>query len=349
MSQLFDQEQNNIFVGSIDKLPEWSKYGEEQEKAVEKVKLMLKNYLELDNVSFLFGSGSSIHLGAVSIRNFPREVEDFIRVKDSVAGYEGIYKKFIYVIRRLQSSFLSENEEGIDPETHIFTDKNGWKTDISFTTGGNSQIYNVVNTYNRSLGANSPIQFRPGGYKFQHNVGNIDISKPLSSKVSLGFGSEVRIENFEIIAGDEASYIQGPLTDFAPGANSFPGIRPENAGLFTRYNLGAYADLGVDLTKDFLINGTARFENYSDFGDAFVWKVSSRYKMNDDKVTLRASASTGFRAPSLHQINLQATQASFIDGTIKDSGVFRNGCRTSLQDNLWFINSNRNEKFGYLL
>ena len=205
------------------------------------------------------------------------------------------------------------------------TDKNGWKTDISFTTGGNSQIYNVVNTYNRSLGANSPIQFRPGGYKFQHNVGNIDISKPLSSKVSLGFGSEVRIENFEIIAGDEASYIQGPLTDFAPGANSFPGIRPENAGLFTRYNLGAYADLGVDLTKDFLINGTVRFENYSDFGDAFVWKVSSRYKMNDDKVTLRASASTGFRAPSLHQINLQATQASFIDGTIKDSGVFRNG------------------------
>ncbi|MFZ1524310.1 MAG: TonB-dependent receptor [Saprospiraceae bacterium] len=58
-------------------------------------------------------------------------------------------------------------------------EKNGWKTDISFTTGGNSQIYNVVNTYNRSLGPDSPIEFKPGGYNFQHNVGNIDISKPL--------------------------------------------------------------------------------------------------------------------------------------------------------------------------
>ncbi|MHC1777535.1 MAG: SIR2 family protein [Lentimicrobium sp.] len=127
MPHLFEQDQNNIFVGSLDKLPEWSNNGEEQEKAVEKVKLMLKNYLELDNVSFLFGSGSSIHLGAVSIRNFPLEVEEYIRVKNSEVGYEGIYKKFIYIIKRLQSSFLSENEEGIDPTTNIFTDKNGWK------------------------------------------------------------------------------------------------------------------------------------------------------------------------------------------------------------------------------
>ena len=203
-------------------------------------------------------------------------------------------------------------------------EKNGWKTDISFTTGGNSQIYNVVNTYNRSLGPDSPIEFKPGGYNFQHNVGNIDISKPLSDKVSLAFGSEIRVENFEILAGDEASYIKGPL-DYAAGANSFPGIRPVNAGLFTRFNLGAYADLAVDLTEDFLVNGTARVENYSDFGNAFVWKLSSRYKFNEDKMTLRASASTGFRAPSLHQINLQTTQASFIEGTIKDAGVFRNG------------------------
>jgi iron complex outermembrane receptor protein len=202
--------------------------------------------------------------------------------------------------------------------------KNGWTTDMSFTTGGNTQAYSVVNTFNRSLGPDSPIEFKPGGYKFHHNVGNIDITKPLSDKVSFAFGSEMRVENFEIVAGDEASYIKGPI-DLPAGANSFPGIRPVNAGLFTRFNLGGYVDLGFDLSDNFLINGTARIENYSDFGNAFVWKLSSRYKMNDDKVTLRASASTGFRAPSLHQINLQTTQASFIDGIIKDAGVFRNG------------------------
>jgi iron complex outermembrane recepter protein len=203
-------------------------------------------------------------------------------------------------------------------------EKNGWKTDVSFTTGGNSQVYNVVNTYNRSLGAASPIEFKPGGYKFNHNVGNIDISKALSDKVSFAIGSEVRVENFEILAGDEASWIKGPL-DAPAGANSFPGTRPENAGLFTRFNLGAYADFNFDLTDDFLVALTGRLENYSDFGNAFVWKASTRYKLNDDRVTLRASASTGFRAPTLHQLNLQTTQASFVDGVIKETGIFRNG------------------------
>lgn len=203
-------------------------------------------------------------------------------------------------------------------------ENNGWKTDVSFTTGGNSQVYSVLNTYNRSLGPASPIEFKPGGYKFNHNVGNIDISKVLSDKVSFAIGSEVRVENFEILAGDEASYIKGPL-DAPAGANSFPGTRPENAGLFTRFNLGAYADFNFDLTKDFLIALTGRLENYSDFGNAFVWKASSRYKFSDDKITLRTSASTGFRAPTLHQLNLQTTQASFVDGVIKETGIFRNG------------------------
>jgi iron complex outermembrane receptor protein len=204
------------------------------------------------------------------------------------------------------------------------SEKNGWKTDLSFTTGGNNQIYSVVNTLNLSLGANSPVEFKPGGYKFQHNVGNIDISKALSDNVSFAVGSEFRVENFTILAGDEASYIKGPL-DAPAGANSYPGTTPENAGLFTRYNVGGYVDLGWDITRDFMINGTARVENYSDFGDAFVWKVSSRYKLNDDRITLRASASTGFRAPTLHQIYMQATQASYIDGTVKETGIFRNG------------------------
>ncbi len=42
-------------------------------------------------------------------------------------------------------------------------------------------------------------------------------------------------------------------------------------------------------------------------------------------MTLRGSASTGFRAPTLHQLNLQTTQASFVDGVIKETGIYRNG------------------------
>lgn len=196
--------------------------------------------------------------------------------------------------------------------------KNGWNTDISFTTGGNVQDYTVRNSVNHSLGKASPIIFRPGGYKFTNNIGNIDISRKLSEKISFGVGSEFRSENYEILAGDEASYS-------GTGADSYAGNRKEDSFKSNRYNIGGYADLAIDLTENFLINGTARFENYSDFGDAFVWKFSTRYKLLNDKLTLRGSVSTGFRAPALQQIYIQKAQYSFVPGEgIKVQGLVNN-------------------------
>lgn len=226
------------------------------------------------------------------------------------------------------------------------TTKNGWNTDMSITTGGNSQTYSVNNSVNRSnikqssidpdtglpavdpitgeviytskYQENSPISFKPGGTSFNHIVGNIDISKTLSDHISIGFGSEFRTETFAVQAGDEASW-EGM------GADSFAGNRPENSGKWNRYNFGAYLDVAYDVTKDFLINGTARYEDYSDFGNATVWKLSSRYKFLDDKVTLRGSVSTGFRAPTLHQIYTQKSQYSFVPGSgIQVSGIINN-------------------------
>lgn len=195
--------------------------------------------------------------------------------------------------------------------------KGGWIHDVSFTTGGNRQLYTVENTVNRTLGTRSPTTFKPGGYSFSHIVGNYDISKTFSEKFSLAFGTEVRRETYEIISGDTASYS-------GEGANSFPGIRAENASVNNRFNFGAYADATFNVTENFLINGAVRGEKYSDFGDAFVWKLSSRYKLADNKVTIRASVSTGFRAPTLHQIYAQSTQASFVAGNIQLSGLFNN-------------------------
>jgi hypothetical protein len=78
-----------------------------EKRVVEKVKLLLKNYLELDNVSFLFGSGSSIHLGAVAIRNFPFEIESHVKEKDNLSigeesPYKGIYNELINTVKSLQ-------------------------------------------------------------------------------------------------------------------------------------------------------------------------------------------------------------------------------------------------------
>ena len=198
------------------------------------------------------------------------------------------------------------------------TDKNGWTHDLSFTTGGNKQLYTIENTVNHSLAEKSPISFKPGGYAFNHVVGNIDITKQVADKLSVGFGSEFRSENFQIIAGDTASYS-------GQGANSFPGISSINAIKANRFNFGGYFDLSYDINKSLLINGTVREEYYSDFGSAFVWKVSGRAKMPGDKITFRSSISTGFRAPSLQQINLQIAQQSFVPGQgIQTKGIVSN-------------------------
>jgi iron complex outermembrane receptor protein len=200
------------------------------------------------------------------------------------------------------------------------TEINGWKQDISLTVGGNQQLYSVVNTVNRTMLKASPTAFKPGGFSFYNVVGNVDITKSITDNFAIGFGTEARKETYKIIAGDTASYS-------GEGANSFPGIRQENSGIFNRYNIGAYFDASLNATENWLIDGTVRGEKYSDFGSAFVYKISTRLKTNGDKFVLRGSASTGFRAPTLHQIYDQSTQASFVAGTIQLSGLFNNNSK----------------------
>ena len=185
---------------------------------------------------------------------------------------------------------------------------NDWNIDSSITFGGNEQTYKVNNSHNASANyrALSPTSFDPGGTSFNHIVGNLDVSRLLSDKVSIGMGAEFRNENFEIIAGKPSSYEGG-------GSDSFSGNDPVNSGIFNRYNLGGYFSLDYDVSDAFLLSGTVRGENYSDFGNTFVYKFSSRYKLSD-KYTLRGSVSSGFRAPSLHQIYTEKSQYSFADG-----------------------------------
>ena len=58
-----DTKFNNVFIEGKDFLPEW----EADDKSELKILTILKSYLELDNVSFLFGAGASVNLGSVSI------------------------------------------------------------------------------------------------------------------------------------------------------------------------------------------------------------------------------------------------------------------------------------------
>lgn len=124
----FEPTKNKILFGNTDKLADWIAEELDQSKIIDKIRLMLKNYLELDNVSFLFGSGTSIHLGAVAIRNFPFEVEKYIVGKDKEDGFKGIYDEFEDTIKVLQSDFLKYGKDNFDEGSDdTFKNEKGWK------------------------------------------------------------------------------------------------------------------------------------------------------------------------------------------------------------------------------
>jgi iron complex outermembrane receptor protein len=91
----------------------------------------------------------------------------------------------------------------------------------------------------------------------------------------------------------------------------FAGFGPKNERDEFRTTMGAYLDAELDVTESLLISGAVRFENYSDFGAVSIGKVSARYKIGD-KFSLRGSAATGFRAPSLQELNYTHTATAFV-------------------------------------
>ena len=259
--------------------------------------------------------GAPDYTGPADWYNFGGPGGDQLQADYTADRAAGVYKGYIGYVPTFEGD-LSDYNATVGFKNEV----NGWKQDVSITVGGNQQLYSVNNTVNRTLLKSSPTSFKPGGYGFSNVIGNLDISKSLTDNFAIGFGTEARKETYKIVAGDTASYS-------GQGANSFPGIDRVNSGTFNRYNIGAYVDASLDITKDFLINGTVRGEKYSDFGSAFVYKFSTRLKLAEDKLVLRGSFSTGFRAPTLHQIYAQSTQASFAGGTIVSSGLFNNNSK----------------------
>ena len=186
-----------------------------------------------------------------------------------------------------------------------------WNFDISNTYGRNTFDFGVENSVNYSafaLGGTPQTSFDPGGLKFYQNTVNADISRKYDvlQGLNVAAGLEYRVDAFGIRGGEEASYRNydpvGTTSKVAPGAQVFPGFTDSDSvgGTQTRNAKAAYLDLEQELTTKFLVTGAVRYENYSDFGSTFNYKFSTRYKFSD-RFSLRASVSSGFRAPSMQQ------------------------------------------------
>ncbi len=180
---------------------------------------------------------------------------------------------------------------------------NNWQADASITYGANDILYTVNNSINKDYlkdHGTSPTSFTPGGYKLNNTIANFDVTGILSKQISLALGIEYKIESFEAIEGD-------PLSYYKSGSDSFSGIKPNEAGNWSRNNIAGYTQLDYDINDVFLIGIAGRYEKFSGFGSNFSWKINSRYKLSNNGV-IRGSYSTGFRAPTLHQRHVTSSQ-----------------------------------------
>ncbi|MFM9907893.1 MAG: TonB-dependent receptor domain-containing protein [Chitinophagaceae bacterium] len=217
-----------------------------------------------------------------------------------------------------------------------------WDLDISNTRGENSLRYDISNSGNSSLPATNAVQtkFYAGSLGFLQNTINVDLDRKVelggSRTLNVAFGGEYRYERFTIAQGEANSYINGgrqfqpdpippyPGTSgfftFSPGtavsgSQVFPGFQPADAVNANRNMYAFYTDLELR-TRKFVLGGALRYETYDELQFNYSnlsGKLAARYEITD-KIAVRASASTGFRAPSLHQRYFQNTSTQFVAG-----------------------------------
>ena len=203
--------------------------------------------------------------------------------------------------------------------------------DISGSVGRNKSTYTLVNTVNPSMGAANIDQignsFEAGSYIQLEKAFNFDLVQSvdigLEDPLNVATGLEWREESFEIISGEQASWVQGPLANqgFSVGSHGFAGFSPEAQGINSRRSIAAYVDLEASITEDFLLGAALRYEDFSSFGDTINYKLTAQYQLTDE-LSLRASHSTGFRAPTVGQANVVNTQTSLVSGELIQSATY---------------------------
>jgi len=210
----------------------------------------------------------------------------------------------------------------------------GWDWDLSNVIGYNNFHYWGNKTFNATLPENqvaTKTRFDDGGFNFLQSTANLDISRRFASiahGLTFSFGGEFRYENYKIYQGEEASWQAysppsqkfypntGDTRDIASGSQGFPGFRPTDEVNANRTNVGGYVEGSLDVTERWLVDAAVRLENYSDFGFVNTYKFATRYKVTDN-FNLRGSVSTGYRAPSLQQINFSNINTNIVANSLQ--------------------------------
>jgi iron complex outermembrane receptor protein len=206
-------------------------------------------------------------------------------------------------------------QETFDEEDYAFTFGikgkvfGNWNWDLSSTYGKDVAKLGVANSANVSLFADTgatPLSFKAGEFQASQWTNNLDLRREfdagMATPLTLALGLEHRRDTYAIVAGDAASR-------YKEGAQSFPGFSLTDAGKHSRNNKAVYANIAVQPLAGWTVDIAGRFEDFSDFGNAKVGKLTSRYDFTPD-VAVRATYSNGFRAPTLAESFYSATNVS---------------------------------------
>jgi len=131
----------------------------------------------------------------------------------------------------------------------------------------------------------------------------------------------------------------------SPNSQCFRGFAPENEANEFRSVTALYIDAELDVTDKWLVSGALRTENYTDFGGVLTGKFATRYKITDD-IAIRGSASTGFRAPSLQELNYSHTFTFFVDLDPFDGTLYPNNSSEARAIGITNLTEERSTNFG---
>ena len=234
----------------------------------------------------------------------------------------------------------------------VFDVGSGLSYDFSARYSEDRMKYKIKNTINPSLGPSSPREFSRANYIADETALNADFSYDwavgaFASPLTTAFGLEYREEGFTMEEGEPLSYAAGPYASPDPwgfcvaGAtapagvdcadpndpvyNSLPTltltVSPDTAGSLSRDSYAAYFEASADVTDPLFVDAAVRYEDFSDFGEAFNGKVAARFELTD-ALALRGSVGTGSRAPTPGQQSFTNIQLTSSDGTIVMIGLF---------------------------
>ena len=214
---------------------------------------------------------------------------------------------------------------------------NGLKADLGVVHGGNTFNFNITNSHNaswitsgRGQGATSA---NSGDLELYLTTVNLDFSLPVPEKnMNLAWGAGYRRDNYQIEAGEEYSYRDyddPPDTGGNSGIQVFPGFSPRNEVNESRNAFSLYTDAemfvnDLGIFDSVMVSPAVRYEHYSDFGHTVNGKLATKLDLSR-ALAVRGSMSSGFRAPSMHQLYFNSVSNQFnSDGTVARKGTFRN-------------------------